>query len=62
MTSPLILLVDDFDDALEMYREYFAFAGYRVVTARNGQEALAAAKASPPTLIFMDIQMPTSPR
>jgi two-component system cell cycle response regulator DivK len=55
---PIILLVDDFNDALEMYREYLAFNGYRVVTARSGQEALDVAKANLPTLIFMDLRMP----
>jgi CheY-like chemotaxis protein len=58
VASPTVLLVDVFNDALDMYREYLAFKGYRVVTARSGQEALDAAKANPPTLIFMDLRMP----
>jgi CheY-like chemotaxis protein len=55
---PLILLVDDFTDALEMYRDYLVFRGYRVATAKNGQEALDAAAGECPDLILMDIQMP----
>jgi two-component system cell cycle response regulator DivK len=55
---PLILLVDDFADGLEMYREYLVFRGYRVVTAQNGQDAIDAALAECPDLILMDIQMP----
>src|SRR4051812_38461048 len=31
---PLILLVDDFEDALEMYSTYLTFKGHRVTTAR----------------------------
>jgi len=56
--SALILLVDDFPDGLEMYREYLAFHGYRVVTAKNGEEAVAATAVECPDLILMDVQMP----
>ena len=37
---PLILLVEDYDDAREMYRDYLEFAGFHVETARDGHEAL----------------------
>lgn len=55
--APLILLVDDFDDALEIYSQYLRFCGYQVVTASSGAEALLIAKAKPPTLILMDLRM-----
>jgi CheY-like chemotaxis protein len=55
---PVILLVDDFSDALEMYQEYLEFEGYNVAIARSGQEALDVARATRPTLIFMDLRMP----
>ncbi len=54
---PLILVVDDFDDALEMYAEWLTFKGYTVVTARNGEEAIEKARADRPAVIFMDIRM-----
>jgi PleD family two-component response regulator len=38
-----VLVVDDFDDAREMYAEYLEFAGFQVETARNGQEAVEKA-------------------
>jgi two-component system cell cycle response regulator DivK len=54
----LILLVDDFNDAREMYAEYLAFRGYRVVTAASGAEALEIAHLPErPTLILMDLGM-----
>jgi CheY-like chemotaxis protein len=56
--APLILLVDDYDDALEIYETYLTFYGYRVHTARNGEEAVAAAQACEPSLILMDLRMP----
>jgi two-component system cell cycle response regulator DivK len=57
-TSALVLLVDDSSDARAMYGEYLRFAGFRVVTADNGEEALAAAQAEWPAVILMDLAMP----
>ena len=56
--GPLILLVDDYDDALDIYSTYLTFHGYRVETARNGEEAIAAAEALKPALVLMDLRMP----
>jgi CheY-like chemotaxis protein len=55
--SGLILLVDDFADAREMYAEYLAFRGYRVVTAASGACALKAASEERPAIILMDLEM-----
>jgi two-component system, cell cycle response regulator DivK len=55
---PLILLVDDFDDAREIYSTYLDFKGYRVVCAADGQAALDAARAERPALILLDLRMP----
>jgi CheY-like chemotaxis protein len=56
--SPLILFVDDFDDARDMYGQYLAFVGYRVQMAASGAEAVHLANANPPALVLMDIEMP----
>ena len=56
--GPLILLVDDYDDALDIYSTYLTFHGYRVEIARNGEEAIAAAQAFKPALVLMDLRMP----
>ncbi len=56
--GPLILIVEDFDDAREMYRDYLTFAGLRVETASDGQEALQKARALEPDLILMDLALP----
>jgi len=55
---PLVLLVDDFDDALEIYATYLSFHGYRVQTARDGREALDAAVEAAPAIVLMDLRMP----
>lgn len=57
-TKPLILIVEDFDDAREMYRDYLEFSGFRVETARDGREAIDKARALQPDLILMDLSLP----
>lgn len=54
----LILVVEDFDDAREMYRDYLEFSGFRVETARDGREAIDKAQALQPDLILMDLSLP----
>ena len=61
MTSehgPLILVVDDYQDAREMYAEYLQYSGFRVAEARNGNEAVAQARSLKPDLILMDLSLP----
>ena len=57
-TSPLILVVDDYQDAREMYAEYLQFSGFRVAEAKNGNEAVEQALALKPDLILMDLSLP----
>jgi CheY-like chemotaxis protein len=56
--APLILVVDDYQDAREMYAEYLQFSGFRVAEARNGSEAVEQAFALGPNLILMDLSLP----
>jgi CheY-like chemotaxis protein len=56
--APLILVVDDYQDAREMYAEYLQFSGFRVAEASNGNEALERAFALKPDLILMDLSLP----
>jgi CheY-like chemotaxis protein len=56
--APLILVVDDYQDAREMYAEYLQFSGFRVAEARNGSEAVERAVALKPDLILMDLSLP----
>lgn len=55
---PLILIVDDYEDAREMYAEYLEFAGFRVAKAVNGHEAIEKAFELRPALILMDLSLP----
>src|SRR4029453_2180479 len=58
LRGPLILLVEDYDDAREMYRDYLEYSGFQVETARDGHEALTKARASNPDLVLMDLSLP----
>jgi hypothetical protein len=54
----LILVVDDYEDAREMYAEYLQYSGFRVAEARNGLEAMEKAFELRPDLILMDLSLP----
>ena len=56
--SKTILVVDDDRGILQLVSEYLSEKGYRVVTARNGREALFIARDEKPDLILLDIMMP----
>jgi two-component system, cell cycle response regulator DivK len=56
--APLVLVVDDYGDAREMYAEYLQFEGFRVEQAENGQEALRRAEENPPDVVLMDLSLP----
>jgi CheY-like chemotaxis protein len=58
MNKRSILLVDDFEDGLEMYQEYLTYRGYRVFAARNGEDAIVMARVHRPDVILLDIRMP----
>jgi CheY-like chemotaxis protein len=58
MNTSSILLVDDNEDGLDMYREYLTYRGYRVVLARSGAEAVVQARTHRPDLILLDVRMP----
>ncbi|MEG5001922.1 PAS domain S-box protein [Microcoleus sp. B4-D4] len=56
--SPLILLAEDNEANITTFSSYLGAKGYRILLAKNGQEAIALAKSENPDLILMDIQMP----
>lgn len=57
-TDPLVLVVDDYADAREMYAESLLVSGFRVVEATNGAEAIEKASALSPDVILMDMSLP----
>jgi two-component system, cell cycle response regulator DivK len=53
-----VLIVEDFDDAREMYAAYLRYYGFEVLEARDGLEAVAVASTCRPDLILMDLALP----
>ena len=53
-----ILVVEDQVDNRQILRDLLTSAGFDLVEAENGKEAIAFAQASRPDLILMDIQLP----
>jgi two-component system, cell cycle response regulator DivK len=53
-----ILLVEDNYDNFEMVRFLLERADYAVVGARNGREAVTAAREHKPDVILMDLSLP----
>ena len=55
---PLVLLVEDFDDAREMYADYLEFNGLRVASAADAVRGLQLADELQPSIILMDAALP----
>ena len=56
--QPRILVVDDEANIRELLTQEFTEAGYSVVTAANGREAVAEVRRQRPDLIVLDVMMP----
>jgi two-component system, cell cycle response regulator DivK len=53
-----VMLVEDTEDNRFMMRRLLEMSGYRVIEARNGEEAVRTAEAQVPELILMDLSLP----
>jgi DNA-binding response OmpR family regulator len=56
--QPLILIADDDPDILALVSFRLERAGYEIVQARNGEEAVQVALARRPDLAVIDVMMP----
>lgn len=54
----LFLLVEDFEDSRFMMRRLLELAGYAVVEASDGEQAIELAVKEKPALILMDLSLP----
>ncbi len=53
-----ILVVDDEPDITALVAYHLAKAGYRVITATNGKDALQTAREERPDLVVLDLMLP----
>ena len=56
--QPLVLVVEDYQDAREMYAAYLQFAGYEVAEAADGVEAIDKTRELLPDIVLMDLALP----
>src|SRR5438874_13070442 len=54
----LFLVVEDFEDSRFMMRRLLEMAGYEVVEATDGEEAIVLAVNKRPAIILMDLSLP----
>jgi CheY-like chemotaxis protein len=57
-TQPLVLVVEDYQDAREMYAAYLQFSGFDVAEAGNGIEAIEKTQELLPDIVLMDLALP----
>src|SRR4051794_33095486 len=55
---PKVLVVDDAQDIVRLTRDYLEHAGFAVVTASNGNDAVRLAHQERPDLIVLDLGLP----
>jgi CheY-like chemotaxis protein len=53
-----VLLVEDNEDNLVVYRTILEHVGFRVIEARDGEEGVSRARSELPDIILMDISIP----
>jgi two-component system cell cycle response regulator DivK len=56
--SKLVLIVEDNELNMKLFRDLLEAHGYRTIGTRNGKEAHGLARTHRPDLILMDIQLP----
>ena len=57
---PKLILADDDGIIRELYGRHLRDAGYQVIPARDGEEAIELAQREKPQIIVMDIHMPAT--
>ncbi len=57
-TMPVVLMIDDEPEMLDLTSQRLEHAGYRVLTATDGVEGLRLARAHHPHMILLDVIMP----
>jgi CheY-like chemotaxis protein len=58
MTEKTVLIVEDEEDAAELFAEMMRVSGFRVVKTSSSPSAVAMMTAKQPDLVLLDIMMP----
>ena len=58
VADPIVLVADDDEEVLDLITHMLVAAGYRVITAADGTEALRQIITEQPDMIILDVSMP----
>ena len=58
MTGAQVLVVEDNEKNMKLFRDVLEASGYRLLEATTGERAMALAAEHQPNLVLMDIQLP----
>jgi two-component system, cell cycle response regulator DivK len=58
VTGELILIVEDNEKNMKLFRDILGARGYRTLEAASGERAVELARSHGPDLVLMDIQLP----
>jgi two-component system cell cycle response regulator DivK len=58
MADERVLIVEDNDKNMKLFRDVLIAKGYRTLEATTGEQAVALAAERSPDLVLMDIQLP----
>jgi two-component system, cell cycle response regulator DivK len=58
MPGEQVLVVEDNDKNMKLFREVLQATGYATLEASTGEEAVALAASHAPALVLMDVQLP----
>jgi CheY-like chemotaxis protein len=58
MADEQVLVVEDNEKNMKLFRDVLQATGYRTLEATSGEDAVELALAHGPTLVLMDVQLP----
>lgn len=58
MVNDQVLVVEDNDKSMKLFRDVLQATGYRTLEATTGEHAVELAAAHVPALVLMDVQLP----
>jgi two-component system cell cycle response regulator DivK len=58
VAGELILIVEDNDKNMKLFRDVLGAKGYSTLEATSGEEGVELARAHGPALVLMDVQLP----
>ena len=58
MAGALVLIVEDNEKSMKLFRDVLVATGYNTLEATTGEDAVSLALSHTPALVLMDVQLP----